>query len=105
VTSSRPDGKRPPLYPYEAAIANLILLLVAMAAILQPDDLELRPKITGSIALVAVAGLHLWLTLRSGYLPGRADNERLDGGPNRPGTITVLFVVLDVIAVVGVLAS
>ena len=96
---------RPPHYPHELAIADLILLLFAVAAVLQPDSIGLRPKLTGSLALALVGGFLLRNTARSGYLPGRATNPRLDGARNISGWITVVLLVLDVAAVIALLAS
>ena len=86
-------------------MANLILLLLSVGAIFQPDDLSLRPKITGSVALIAVAGVHLWKTFTAGYLPGRATNPRLEHARNIAGAVTLGLVGLDGAAVVGVLVS
>lgn len=105
VSSAPPPGTRPPLYPYEFAIINCILLLFALAAIAQPAELELRPRITGSIALAAVAALHFGKTRTSGYLPGSATNPRLDGRRNIAGGFTVVAVGLDVAAILGLLVA
>jgi len=105
VSSTPTPDHRPPLYPYELAIINCILLLFAAGAVLQPDELALRPKITGTIALVAIAALHLWRTQQSGYLPGAATNSRLAGRRNIPGGFTVVAIALDLVAVAGMLVS
>lgn len=96
---------RSPLYPYELAIINLILLLFALATIAQPGGIALRPRITGSLAIAVVAVFHLRKTKSSGYLPGASTNPRLDGRRNIAGGFTVLAVVLDIAAVVGLLSA
>lgn len=105
VSPAPTPGSRPPLYPYEFAIINSILLLFALATIAQPDGIELRPRITGSIALATIAALHLWKTRTSGYLPGSATNPRLVGRLNIAGGFTVVAVGLDVAAILGLLAA
>lgn len=105
MSSSSAPESRPALYPYEFAIINLIFLLLAAGAILQADALALRPKLTSTFALVAVAGVHLWKTKKSGYLPGAATNPRVAGTPNVPGRFTLVVVALDIVAIVGVLTS
>ncbi len=96
------SAERPPLYPYELAIFNCILLLLAVGAIFQDSDLDLRPKITGIVALTLVAGLLARRTITSGYRPGAATNPRLAQSRNVPGWVTVALLACDAAAVVGV---
>lgn len=105
VSSPPARSARPPLYPYEFAIINAILLLFALATIAQPGGIDLRPRITGSIALATIAALHLWKTRASGYLPGEATNPRLEGRRNVAGGFTVVAVGLDIVAIVGLLSA
>ena len=84
---------------------NLILLLLAVGAVFQAEELALRPKITGTLALTGIAVVHLWMTDRSGYLPGRATNPRLEDSRNVAGIVTLGLVAFDALAVIGVLLS
>lgn len=100
---SASTAERSPLYPYELALVNAILALLAVAAIFDDKPTELRFSVIMAVTLAAIGTALLIRTERTGYLPSRVETDRLRGGRrNIAGWSTVALVAVDVLLVPGI---
>lgn len=91
------DRRSSPMFPYEYAIVNMILLLVALGAVLDDKDTELRYRFLTAGALVLIGAILARKTWRSGHVPTRETSPRLRPDQrNVAGWTAVCLIVADV---------